>query len=981
MSSNYLYQYIKDNFFLIIQELNIFNNLKKFLIEESLLIFYNTIYSNNFNKNNNDIDNNFLKKNSTTIKFLSRSISLIMIMNLQIYKDDLIIFILNFAEKSNNNVYFSLLILRNYLDELERILHLQKNDNLLDKTSLHFTEKIPIIVNFITHAINIFHFNNIKNQEINNYNVKTNDINPFIDIVEIALDFILSWKILNLQFLKNPYFNTNTNTNSNSSPFNTNTTSNLFEMLLKLFPNPKYCEKISFIICDQIIRFDSSLFHVNNLNQTMESLLKKFWENIEEINIIKSIILFFEEFLTKEISLDLINESFNINLISNENSYPKKYNYEEYVELGSSITNIISVTLENYTILLITKNELNNNLNNILKIILTCKNKRINSRIFPAISQICNLLRDINYENLILEDFNYLTPNFTNEIDLKNYFSNMLIEYMSLIMLQCKLNKIYIPLLDKVNPIENFMEIQLHEKSDEEIILEKYVSTHEYRQRAEDVYYDIFSFFLIVMEEEGAKIIFEFLGKIIEMHNINNSNKINSISEEEKNDKSNNIEVIIHLLNSINDCFFSVCRFDYSIFITDISLKIFKTQIVNNKLVLVSFISLLDKISLVIDNNQELKHFTIEILFLSLCDKKFETVSSNIIRGICEYLHKKDEKLFNSLQLILFENFKNYENNTIYNLIEGLIDSFYFPINRKNGNFINIKESDAELFEKFSLILSPLEFMLKELDLFIENKKNLDQKEFKNLSRKIFFVYFKLLEKTINFKTHSYFILSNFYSNCNKLIDFIFMNLYEDEELLNDILKIYLIIFSQNIQNENLDYNILKILCINLTNLLIELFMNIKNDKNEIILKLLLKIFENVKFLAKKETFELFEIFKKLILFINKDKYISDIDFRDNNLHYYIDIIIIILNSDNEVYSLDNFYIENFDILSNFLFESLFLENNNKLDNKIMHYFGYLIKKINNFVNENYLESLISKLLEKIFMRFELIDTFEKVFI
>lgn len=928
ISSNFLYQYLKDNFFSIIHDLNIFNKLKFFLIEEALPLM-----------------NNFLKK---SIKFLSRCLSLIMIMNLQINKDDLIDFILNFAEQSNSNIYISLLILRNYLDELERILDLEKNTNLLDETSLKFTEKIPILVNFVIHAINIFHFNPQANNFLTNFEFKEFEGNS--DIVEIALDFILSWKMLKLQFLKN---------------------SNLFEFLIKLF-NPKYCEKISFIFCDQIKKFESSYSHCDNFNQPIENLLKIIWENIEEVNIIKSLVLFFDEYLTNEISIEILND------LKFSEKINSKYNYEETVELVSAIANIVSDAMESYTILLITKNDLNICLTNFIKLILTCKNRRINSRIFPVISEISNLLKEIEYENLSKEDFCYLISDSNTEIDLKNYFSNMLIEYMSFIMLQCKLNQIYIPALDKEIPLENCMEIQLHEKNDENIIIEKFVSTQEYRIRAEEVYYDIFSFFIHVMEENGAKIIFDFLGKIIEMHNINCIlNQEIQISEEEKNDKSNNIEVIIHMLTSVNDCFFSVCGFDYSIYITDISLKIFKTQIVHNKSVLVSFISLLDKISLVIDRNPELKYLTVEILLLSLCDKKFENISSNIIARIIEYLNQKDEKLFFTLQQIFLQNFKVYEKNTIFNLTEALIDSFYFPKNRKSGKLIPLEESDKEIFEKFSLILTPVEFLLKELDQFLQNKSKLNTgnlNDFKNFSRKIFLVYFKLLEKTINSKSHSYYILSNFYGNCNKLIDFIFINLYEDEEMLKDIFKIYEIIFTQNLKNENLDENILTVLCSNLTNVLIELFN--KNDKTDLVFRLLLKIFENSKFLNDKEKFEIFEFFKKLILIVHKEKYFSDLDFRDYNLDFYMDIVIIILNSE---FLLDNFYLENLDILSNYLFEILFLENNSKLDDKILEYFGYLIKKINKIVNENYLESLISKVIEKIFMRFELINSFTKV--
>ena len=80
-------------------------------------------------------------------------------MNLQIQKDDLINTILSFAQKSNINIYISLLILRNYLDELERILDIEKNINLLEETSIQFTEKVPILVNFVIHIINVFHFN------------------------------------------------------------------------------------------------------------------------------------------------------------------------------------------------------------------------------------------------------------------------------------------------------------------------------------------------------------------------------------------------------------------------------------------------------------------------------------------------------------------------------------------------------------------------------------------------------------------------------------------------------------------------------------------------------------------------------------------------------------------------------------------------------------------------------------------------------
>ena len=354
-----------------------------------------------------------------------------MIINLQLENEDLINYILSFAEKSEYNVFISLVILRNYLDELENLSDEYKN--LLEETSFHFMEKSQILVNFVIHKIKIFHFNTEGKAILSIFS--QGEFDGSKDIVEISLDFLISLNILKIQFIKNP---------------------ELFDLLYKLY-SPEYCGKISFIFSDQIKKFESAFTHITYYDKPIKEILDIVLNSQDDVNMIKSILFFFGDFLNKEINLEIFNGK---NQINNNTKYSSIEQIEDMVSFSG---NILCEIMTSFTVLLLTKNEMNDTLNNFLRMFLTCGNRRISSQIFPAISEICNMLKEVDFENLYQEDLIYFVSDSFNSLDLKNYFCNLLMEYMGIVMLQCKINEIYIPTLEKEIILDNCNEIQLQE--------------------------------------------------------------------------------------------------------------------------------------------------------------------------------------------------------------------------------------------------------------------------------------------------------------------------------------------------------------------------------------------------------------------------------------------------------------------------------------------------------------------------------------
>ena len=154
---------------------------------------------------------------------------------------------------------------------------------------------------------------------------------------------------------------------------------------------------------------------------------------------------------------------------------------------------------------------------------------------FDALEEICCFLKESEFE---VYPENITTSSEKTADQTKNEISLFLINITGLIMFNCKLNKICIPVLKKNEIISNLIELELEEEEDWDSNDTKFLSVSEYRLQATEAYFNIFSVYVENLRMAGVQCFLAYQNDIIDNNNLLNpfDSKINTneISEKEK---------------------------------------------------------------------------------------------------------------------------------------------------------------------------------------------------------------------------------------------------------------------------------------------------------------------------------------------------------------------------------------------------------------------------------------------------------------
>ena len=513
------------------------------------------------------------------------------------------------------------------------------------------------------------------------------------------------------------------------------------------------------------------------------------------------------------LSLTLIIEY--ISLYVNNNSY------DNDVLFGLGI--ILSEIIENYVYLLFIKDIISQKLLKLFFFFISNKSRIISQLFFESLLVIKNFINAC-----------YRFNNYSK--DEKIEFSNYLLKICENLIKNCTYKKIENQeiLLNQNNicinhEYDNESTKKIKEKNnnyinDEEDINEiDEIPINEYRNNAEDAFFNIFLIFANNFLTEGVNFFFESITKEIipllklKIEEVNNGNILL-------------IESVIFAVKSIVNCFETLMT-DKTPLI-QFTLFLMKSNIINNDYIFSNFLLLIEEASTYFDYDKniysEIIHFLLNQIELRINVKNQEKLiqlDTAVLLSVCESsddiyiddlwkkmyclynkyynqfseisLYNLTESICSSLILQQEEKDNMKDNNSFDNSdVEGEIDNKYI----KNGN-INIELSNNQLIINFTKIVELPLIRIKEIYEIINNKSISNvfgNKEKEELLKKEIIKNFNVITRILKQTTFidDKFIINEIfniiYSNSFEHIKMIIKEFNNNTELMKSILKMFI---------------------------------------------------------------------------------------------------------------------------------------------------------------------------------------------
>ena len=501
-----------------------------------------------------------------------------------------------------------------------------------------------------------------------------------------------------------------------------------------------------------------------------------------------------EELLSITLIIEYISSYFN-----------KKNNIDCEILFGFGL--ILSEIIENYVYLLFKKDTISQNLLKLLFYFISNKSRNVSQLFFESILVIKNFINAC-----------YRFSNYSK--DEKVEFSNYLLKICDNIIKNCTYKKIEKQeFLFKENNIciEHDKDNKIKEKNinnDEEDLNElDEIPINEYRNNAEDVFFNIFIIFANNFLKEGVNYFFESITKdIIPLLKLK--------LEEVNNGQLLSIESVIFAVKSIVNSFETLMA-DKTPLIQFISF-LMKSQIINNDYIFSNFLLLIEEASIYFDYDEKIYYEIISFL-LHQIDIRMNSQNQEILiqldtavlLSVCEssediYINDLWQKMF----YIYNKYYSQFNDISLYNLTESLCSSLIMKEHTLNNidieddsynNYIkyehkNIILSNSELINYFTKIIELPLIRIKEINEIIKNKLNSNifgnkerEEIFKKEIIKNFNVISRILKQTsfINDKLIINEIFNVIYSNSFQHITVIIEQFINDSDIMKSILKMF----------------------------------------------------------------------------------------------------------------------------------------------------------------------------------------------
>ena len=480
------------------------------------------------------------------------------------------------------------------------------------------------------------------------------------------------------------------------SSININNINKISELLIDAINNSKGAKIYSDIDINEEIYNDSDLKEKNNLFEVIEKSC-----NMNEMETLFKIINMIDSFM----------KNYNIN------------NDKDDILL-TGIANIFSCICENYIYLFFLKNDLSHKLLQNFNVFISLSKRKISYKFFEALSEMREFINS-----------KYHFYNLTE--DEKKEFMKYLLLINENVMINCKLKNLDIKYDLFIN--QEFLYINTNKDNNNYFSYENEndiendlneINVTQYRKSAEDVFYHIF-IIIITNFKEGERIYLEKLTNILTMANVNDPSILND------KDRLLAVEIVLYVMTSIIESFESL-EISTKI-VSDFTLFILNSQLINNDNMILKFLLYLDKSSSYIPLDKNVYILSIKFLIDISKNKILETISTIIIYNITMFAKNFDSDVFNLIFNVYSNNYDNYTDiQCVSNLSNALLCSLGINEKINDSNIENVKQY-------FINIMSPSTERIKKLNL-----NNIDDKTLKLEIKKDYNVQQNVLQKSEN---------------------------------------------------------------------------------------------------------------------------------------------------------------------------------------------------------------------------------------
>ena len=727
ISSILIYQYIKENYNKLIDDKNAFNNVKEFLIKETLISFVNESEQKLFESS----------ENSLIIERLCYSISILLILGCFSFWPEAVNEMLNFGKQSIKHTYLITIIFGNCYEELINITISKSQENIIKDIFTKKKEEFKSFINTI-----LINSNKINNKLYNRTIILAKNL-VFFEVNTLQIPNMI--KIIL----------------ENTNKSNIDSTSKLVSKCIEY----SKCKKME----DEFGGLDLSEYD-KKMNK--------------------------EESLSLNIIIEYIYLYINNNNSNNSNDK----------DIVFGLGKILSEIIENYIYLLFKKDSISQKLLNLFYYFISNKSRIISQLFFESLLVMKNFInacyRFSNYnQNEKVEFSNYLLK------ICENIVSNCTFKKLEKQEILFNGNNICISYDKKLNN-NNINDEDLLEEIDE-------IPINEYRNNAEDAFYNLFLIFANNFLKEGVNYFFEQVTKDII--------PLIKLQKEEINDiQILHIESIIFTIKSIVNCFETLMTDKMPLI--KFTLFMMNSNVMSNNFIFSNFLLLIEEASTYFDYDEKI--YSEIIIFLLkqielIINKENEDLliqlTTAVLLSICEssediYIDDLWQKLF----YVYNKNYNQFKEVSLYNLTEAICSSLIIQeeddgyndhIEDDNSDDIiedkyngikneNKKDvlSDELLINYFTKIVELPLINIKNICDIINTKNSLNKEKEEQLKKEIiknFNVLTRILKQSSFIKNKMIInkVFEIIYINSFKNISLIMNEFINNSEIIKPILK------------------------------------------------------------------------------------------------------------------------------------------------------------------------------------------------
>jgi len=758
ISSILIYQYMKENYSKLIDDKNQFNNLKGFLINETLISFVNESEQKLFESS----------ENSLIIERICYSISILLILGCFSFWPEAVDEMLNFGKQSIKHTYLITIIFGNCYEELINITITKSQENIIKDMFTQKKEEFKSFINTI-----LINSNKINNKLYNRAVILAKNL-VFFEVNTLQIPNMI--KIIL----------------ENTNKSNIDSTSKLVSKCIEY----SKCKKME----DEFGGLDLSEYD------------KKM--NKEE-----------------SLSLNIIIEYIYL-YINNSNNNDK--------DIIFGLGKILSEIIENYIFLLFKKD---------------ANSQKLLSLFYYFISNKSRIISQLFFESLlVMKNFINACYRFSNyNQNEKVEFSNYLLKICENIIFNCtfkKLEKQEILLNGDNICISHDKKLNNNINKDEDLIEEiDEIPINEYRNNAEDAFYNIFLIFANNFLKEGVNYFFEQVTKDII--------PLLKLKAEEINDiQILHIESIIFTIKSIVNCFETLMTDKMSLI--KFTLLLINSNVMSNNFIFSNFLLLIEEASTYFDYDEKIYSdiiiFLLKQIEIRINRENEDTLiqlTTAVLLSVCEssvdiYIDDLWQKFF----YVYKKNYNQFKEVSLYNLTEAICSSLiiqeeddgYNDYIEEDNSYDNIEEkysgiknenkkalSDELLINYFTKIVELPLISIKNISDIINVKNDWNKEKEQQLKKEII-KNFNVLTRILK---QSSFIKNKII--INKVFDIIYINSFQNislimKEFINNAEIIKPILRMLTKSSNYLNVQIVNKIFYELNELMINMFVN--NNEN-----------------------------------------------------------------------------------------------------------------------------------------------------